>query len=186
MFHNHDTAFAQFDPAITPAADNGPCTTLSAQTRVETERGWVAVQNLRAGDAVATYDGGFVPITAIRPTGVTSAMVHVPGGVLSTCSDVALPGDSHVVLDLPGQSALVTVPLNALCGWRGIRPTLQGAAELSTIHFDSEELIYAQTGLLIHAAPDTTPFFTRLSYGDTRAKLTLLAAGFGAPDTAAA
>ena len=162
MFHNHNTAFAQFDPAITTTPTPDPRTTLSGETMVETRQGWVAARTLRAGDALATLDGGFAPITAISTPQISSAMVRVPGGALSNCSDVILPGNVHVALKLPAhlsQAPVVTAPLSALCGWQGIRLTLAGAAELATLHFDTEELIYAQTGLLIHSAPDTETFF---------------------------
>lgn len=189
MFHNHTTAFVDFNAAITPAPSPAAQTTLSGETLVETLHGWVAARTLRAGDALATLDGGFVPITAIRTPEITSAMVRIPGGALSNCSDVMLPGNVHVGLDLPGHisdAPLVTAPLNALCGWNGIRPTLSGAAELATLHFDTEELIYAQTGLLIHASPAGDTFFERLSYGETCAKIALLQARLGQPDSVAA
>lgn len=189
MFHNHNTAFAAFDPALTTAAASAAQSTLSGETMVETPQGWVAAHTLRAGDALATLDGGFAPITAISTSNVTGAMVRIPGGALSNCSDVVLPGDVHVGLELPNHvsdAPFVTVPLSALCGWQGIRPTLVGAAELATLHFDTEELIYAQTGLLIHAAHSGETFFNRLSYGETRARITLLQARLGQPDTVAA
>lgn len=189
MFHNHTKAFAQFEPAIIPAAPAAARTTLGGDTLVETAQGWVAVRSLRVGDALATLDGGFAPITAITTPDMTGPLVCVPGGALSNCSDVTLPGDVHVGLDLPGHihdAPLVTAPLNALCGWRGIRPTLAGATDLATLHFETEELIYAQTGLLIHAAPGGETFFERLGYGETRAKIALLQARLAQPQRVAA
>lgn len=189
MFHNHASAFARFDPAITAPADLTPRLTLSGQTRVETAQGWVAARTLRAGDVLATLDGGFAPITAISTPDISGPMIHVPGGTLSACSDLILPGEAHVAL-MPSprlsEAPIVSVPLRALCGWRGIRPTLFGAAELATLHFETEELIFAQTGVMIHAAPADSPFFPMLSYGDTRALLALMDERFGRPDTAAA
>lgn len=189
MLHNHNTAFAQFDPAIIAAPAPDARTTLSGETMVETRQGWVAARTLRAGDSLATLDGGFAPITAITAPQITSTMMRIPGGALSNCSDVILPGNVHVALDLPAhlsQAPVVTAPLSALSGWQGIRPTLAGGAELATLHFDTEELIYAQTGLLIHSAPSTETFFEQLSYGETRAKLALLQSRFIQPDSIAA
>jgi len=189
MFYNHTTDFAQFNTALTPAPALAAHCTLSGETMVETQQGWVAARTLRAGDALATLDGGFAPISAITKPDITNAMVHIPGGALSNCSDVVLPGDVHVGLELPAHvsdAPMVTAPLSALCGWRGIRPTFAGSSELATLQFDTEELIYAQTGLLIHAAPIGETFFERLNYGETRAKITLLQARLGQPDTIAA
>ena len=48
-------------------------------------------------------------------------------------------------------------------------------------------MIYAQSGLLIHAAPNTgDTFFPRLDYGNARAMLAASAGKFGQPDTVAA
>lgn len=191
MFQNHSTAFAEFQAAIpaAPLSISGSQTTLSGETLVETPHGWVAARTLQTGDALATLDGGFVPITAITTPRVTSAMVHIPGGALSNCSDVMLPGHVHVGLDLPAHlsdAPLVTAPLNALCGWNGIRPTLSGTATLATLHFDSEELVFAQTGLLVHAAPRSNPFFEQLSHGETCAKIARLQAQMAQPHCVAA
>ena len=189
MFLNHDTAFTTFTPAITAGLPDHSAT-LSAQTRLETPRGWASVDSLCVGDKVATLDGEFACITAITHPMRRAPLVQVPGGVLSTCSDVALPADAHVALTPPArwsQAPVVSVPIKALSGWNGIRPTLFAGPDLATLHFADEEMIYAQTGLLIHACdPATQPFFARLSYGDTRALLALMDGKMPAPDAAAA
>ncbi|MEQ3710616.1 MAG: hypothetical protein ABNH38_03930 [Tateyamaria sp.] len=189
MFLNHDAAFTTFAPTVHP---NFPqyTATLSAQTRLETTRGWASVDDLIAGDRVATMDGGFATITAIAHPKQRAPLVHVPGGVLSTCSDVALPADGHIALTPPArwsQAPVVSVPIKALSGWNGIRPTLFAGPDLATLHFEEEEIIYAQTGLLIHAFDATAvSFYPTLNYGDTRALLALLDGKMPAPDAAAA
>ncbi|MBY5932282.1 hypothetical protein KUV51_04655 [Tateyamaria omphalii] len=186
MFLNHDTAFADITPVSTPSI----CATLTAHTVLETETGWRTVDALQVGDAVATLDGGFAEITAIKNPSRTSPLVHVPGGVLSTCSDISLPADAHVALHTPSgwmDAPVVSVPVKALSGWRGIRPTLFHGPDLAELHFADEEMVYAQSGLLIHAAPSTgDSFFPRLDYGNARAMLAASAGKFGQPDTVAA
>ena len=131
MFLNHDAAFTTFAPAMTPAAPQYTAT-FSAQTRVETRSGWASVDTLCAGDAVATLDGGFAEITAISHPKRATPLVHVPGGVLSTCSDVALPADTHVALTPPARwsdAPVVSVPLRALSGSRPCHTAPGGRGE---------------------------------------------------------
>ena len=190
MFLNHDAAFTTFAPATRPARRRDARATLSAQTRIETPRGWISVDAAMAGDRVATLDGGFATITAISRPKMTAPLVHVPGGVLSTCSDVALPADARVALTPPARwsdAPVVSVPLRGLSGWRGVRPTLFAGPDLATLHFAEEEMIFAQSGLLIHAHDGTAQgSFRKLGYGDTRALLALSEGKMTQPDAAAA
>lgn len=189
MFLNHDAAFTTFTPAVSPALPDHMAT-LCAGTRVETRNGWATVDQLSAGDAVATLDGGFATLTAISHPRRTSPLVHVPGGALSNCSDIALPADTRIALTPPArwcEAPVVSAPLKALSGWRGIRPTLFAGPDLATLHFADEEMIYAQSGLLIHAHASAAPtFFRTLGYGDTRALLALIEGKMVRPDTVAA
>ncbi|KIC48535.1 hypothetical protein [Tateyamaria sp. ANG-S1] len=186
MFLNHDAAFAD----ITPIAAARISATLTAHTMLETDAGWRTVDALKAGDAVATLDGGFAEITAITKPDHGAPLVHIPGGVLSTCSDVSLPADAHIALHAPAgwsDAPVVSAPVKALSGWRGVRPSLFHGPDLAELHFADEEMIYAQSGLLIHAAPSTgDTFFPRLDYGNARAMLAASAGKFGQPDTVAA
>ncbi|WP_147105939.1 hypothetical protein [Tateyamaria sp. syn59] len=186
MFLNHDTAFAH----VTPVAATRISATLTAHTLLETEAGWRSVDALQAGDAVATLDGGFAEITAITKPDRAAPLVHIPGGVLSTCSDISLPADAHIALHAPAgwsDAPVVSIPVKALSGWRGVRPSLFRAPDLAQLHFADEEMIYAQSGLLIHAAPSHgDSFFPRLDYGNARAMLAASAGKFGQVDTVAA
>ncbi|MFL4470883.1 hypothetical protein ACERZ8_13685 [Tateyamaria armeniaca] len=189
MFLNHDAAFTTFSPAMQSSLPDHTAT-LSAQTKLETPRGWASVDALSVGDRVATMDGGFATITAISHPKRRAPLVQVPGGVLSTCSDISLPADAHIALTPPArlsQAPVVSAPIKALSGWNGIRPTLFAGPDLATLHFADEEMIYAQTGLLIHAFDARTDsFFPTLNYGDTRALLALMDGKMPGPDAAAA
>lgn len=167
---------------------------LLAGSLVETERGWRPVETLARGARVATYDGGFCPIVRVERHHVWPAaeaeVIHVPGGALDNCSDFSL---------LPGQHLLVTsdvaedvldcagalIPASALVGYRGItRQGLLRPAEVLSLRFDSEEIVYVNSGALIHCAaegPETaearSAFFEVLDEARAEAMLALMAAG---------
>lgn len=187
MFLNHTAAFTDFTAA--KIIETAPALTLGADTMLETPAGWLPVEQLAAGDAVATLDGGFTPIQSIADS-TSAPMIHVPGGTLSACSDCSLPVHTRVALEQPahlGDAPVVSVPLLALVGWRGIRHAVTHAAGLATLTFDDEEMIFAQTGLLLHAAtPNQDSFFERLDHDQTRTLLTRIEGKMIAPECAAA
>ncbi len=187
MFLNHTTAFDTFAP-ITADAALGHAIQATANTLFETETGWRPLHALQAGDAVATLDGGFTQIRSVTP-GAPVPMIHVPGGALGACTDVLLPATASVALDVPAtvcETPILSVPLRALCGWNGIRHAVDATDTLTTLTFDDEEMVFAQTGLLLHTDNALPGFFERKSYGETRALLALWAGHLPAPDYAAA
>lgn len=187
MFLNHQTAFDTFAPVTTENALRHTITA-TASTVLETAQGWRPVSDLQAGDRVATLDGGFAEITGIA-NAAPAQLVRVPGGTLSACSDITLPADCHVALPLPAtvsEAPVVSVPLKALIGWSGIRPAMFRASDLATLIFAEEEMVYAQTGLLLHAADQEPGFYARKTYGETRALLALMDRRMPAPDLAVA
>lgn len=187
MFLNHETAFQTFAP-VTPIAAPGHSITASGSALLETETGWKPAHALKAGDSVATLDGGFASIRSVSAS-TSTQLIHVPGGTLGACTDVLLPATASVALHLPASvsdAPVVSVQLQALCGWRGIRRA-PGICETEvTLTFDNEEMVYAQTGLLLHTDNAMPGFFQRKSYGETRALLALWSGRLPAPDYAAA
>lgn len=185
MFLNHTTAFAAFAP-LTQARNNAQ---VGAAALLETDAGWRRADTLIPGDAVATVDGGFSAIIDVTQT-TPKDMIHIPAGTLQTCSNVTLPGTARIALTPPThlhEAPLVSVPLQALVGWKGIRPAFPASAPGVTLTLADEEMIYAQTGLMVHAGThDGTGFFETLTYGDTRALLTAIEGRMIAPDRAAA
>ena len=187
MFLNHDAAFETFAP-VTPVSALGHRLTLTASTLIEAERGWLCAAELTSGDSVATLDGGFAELRAVE-TAPDAPLIHIPGGTLSTCSDAVLPADTHVALDMPAafsDAPVVSVPLQALVGWRGIRRAENECAPCVTLMLRDEELVYAHTGLLLHAGTAAPGFYERKSYGETRALLALMDGTMPAPDLATA
>jgi hypothetical protein len=131
---------------------------LTAGTRVETSTGWRAVETLRMGDLVHTWDGGLRPIMAIdrAQVGPRDQMpcICIPGGVLDTCSDLILPARQPVLLETHGDdrlpdAACVLVPALALVGWQGITRLTPAAVELITPVFEAEEILWANSGALL-------------------------------------
>ncbi len=197
MFLNHGQAFAQFAPADTAdAAAKPPVPPLPRRhepsafrsgTLLETPSGWRPVETLTAGDRVATLDGGFAELTGVRRHRIAPGSArasHVPAGSLNTCSDMILTAGQHVALIEPEcetlfQAPRVLAPAAALCGFRGITSVAgYSDIEATQLTFENEEIVYAQTGALIHVpAQGGDPFFRILGYGETRALLALLNRG---------
>lgn len=190
MLLSHDTAFARFaavTPALTPAVPGLPAGTL-----LETETGWSAIEDIRAGDRVATIDGGFCKVTAAHAvTAAPAPLWCIPGGTLGTCSDLLLPEGHFLALNGPDCRRLfglptVLAPVAALAGFAGIHKRPAAPLPAHALRFAEEEVVWAQTGARI-LMPGETParHFHRLDYGQTRALLMLRSGGNLAPDLAA-
>ncbi|MBJ6373300.1 Hint domain-containing protein [Sedimentitalea arenosa] len=199
MLLNHSQAFASFLPS--DIAPRKPAQTMPRRvelsavkdgTMLETPTGWRRVEELSAGDQVYTLDGGFTELTGTRSHRLapgTARMMHVPAGALNNCSDLILTAGQHVAMIEPECETLfgapcVLVPAAAMAGFRGIHAlTAFGETTATELTFDTEEIVYAQTGALLHVASGTTdPFFRTLGYGETRALLTMLNGGHLALD----
>ena len=175
---------------------------LVAGTLVETDTGWQPVESLAIGQLVQTWDGGLQPLMRLERQRVApnARLLQVPGGVLSTCTDlVVLPGQ-HLLVETGAAAELLDcdtalVPAAALEGWRGVAPHRPRLGfDVVTLAFEAEEIVFANTGALLHcAAADArtsahttgraetsapqSGFFTVLDRDRARALL-----GFGAPD----
>lgn len=166
-----------------------------AGSLVETEAGWRPVERLASGMRVATWDGGFSPVVRVERRRLWPAagaeVIHVPGGALDTCAEFSLLPGQHVFLVsavaaevLGAEGALVSA--SALVGHHGIarRPLLR-PAEVLTLHFADDELVYVNSGALIHCAADGAEgrpaaagsgFFDVLNAEQAEAMLALIAA----------
>ena len=183
MFLNHTK---DFTPNL--VTDAAPVCALDAATLLETPQGWRNAATITVGDVVATLDGGFAKVTRTGRRIEIGRMLHVPHGALDNCTDLLLPEDQHVALctDLH-EAPYVLARVGDMVGFRGIRPVPQATGHLTvTLGFYEEEIVFAQTGALIHApAAANTSYFKRLPYGETRATLILLQNGLCGPDMAA-
>ncbi len=134
---------------------------LVAGTMVETAQGWRTAETLRRGDLLHSFDGGLVRIVALdrrwlQPGG-RSSLIHVPGGAFDCCSDVLLAEDQHLLVNTLHDASLpdamdVLIPAAALAGHHGARRiTPHEATEVITPVFEGEEVLWANSGLRLHA-----------------------------------
>lgn len=185
MHLKHETAFAQFTAA--PQLQPG----LTAGTRIETPNGWIQVQDVTAGTQVATFDGGFRPVTHIARQPDATSLWRIPGGAMGTCADLLVSEGQHLALTDPICRRLfglpmILAPVLALAGHCGIHRIPNKSAPLYRLSFAEDEVLWTQTGALILAdtdGPDTS--YRKLSYGETRALLLMMPDHTYTPDLAA-
>jgi hypothetical protein len=191
MFHPSPDAFILASPALPSGrvlADDllqANAVGFSARTLVETECGWRPVGGLTAGTRLATLDGGFVDLIGVRRTPAKpiapASSVLVPGGALGNCDDVILGAAQRVLLPtgpaepvLDAAFALVTAA--ALAGHFGIRRVVTEDC-LYRLDFASEEVVWANSGLLLHCPAGVDAGFLRLDGNQARALIGLLEDG---------
>jgi hypothetical protein len=137
-----------------------PVTTgLVAGTLVETATGWRAVEYLSIGDAVHTLDGGLARILGLDRRALhpdqAAALLLILGGTFDACSDLMLLQGQHILLDTLddpdlGGAAFAFVPAAALASAGAHRAHLHAPVEIVTPLFADEEVIYANSGVLLH------------------------------------
>jgi hypothetical protein len=195
MFMHSNTAFAQAQPVdldILLHTQSRARGGLVAGTRLEAADGWRPVERLMRGDAVYTLDGGLRQIIEIKREDLTPArQLIVPGGALDNCAEMTLLPGQHVLLEAEIAedafgSPLVLLPAAALAGYRGIHwQEGRERVEIVTLGFDEDELVYGNTGALLHC-PSTarmgeqvtrSNFFTVLGMEQARAMVGILAHG---------
>lgn len=137
---------------------------LTTGTMVETDRGFFDVVHLIEGMKLYTYDGGLVELLSVaRPalTGARTLGVRVAPGQLDNDAALILPAAQHVLVETGRFDETVGAPLalarvGALVGLEGFAPSAVRDKELVTLGFAEEEVIYAQSGTLIHCTGQTT------------------------------
>ena len=136
-----------------------------AGTRVAGSPGWQAVEKLDEGDLVLTFDHGMQPIvdiqreTLVMPNSTLPGAQHpvlVPSGTINNQREIwlmpeqGLLVESDVAVDAMGDPFSV-VPSRALLGFRGVRTAVPGETlEVTTLAFEQDEVIYAESGLLMY------------------------------------
>ena len=160
-----------------------------AGTMVETATGWRGVETLRMGDRVQSLDGGLAKVLGVDRRTLRAemgqALIAVPGGAFDACSDLQVLPGQHLLLDTLGDKALpddafALIPALALEGCDGCtRRHAVRDIEVITPMFATEEIIWANSGLLIHCPGIATgaghrpasDFFPRLDVMQARALL---------------
>lgn len=211
MFVSAPRFAARLAPGAAPRASNDPSAPrlrlrlpaagLVAGTLVETAAGWQPVETLAIGQAVHTWDGGLQPLVRLERRRIApgASLVAVPGGVLSTCSEMLLLPGQHILVETGAAAArldrdMVLVPAAALDGYQGAaRRSLRAGIDVIVPAFETEEVVFANTGALVHcagadrpSAPTQSTFFTALDADAARALLGLAPALPPAPEAAVA
>lgn len=160
--------------------------------RVATALGWRAVDAMAPGDLVLTFDGGLQPVTKITRTPVWSgeaAMpkalwpLHVPAGALGNSADLNLLPRQYVMIESDAGEDIFGDPFSliqasVLKDVAGVEPVLPDLAqEAVTLHFESDQVIFDQSGVLYHC-PSTagltgmiSPTYQALSAADAETLL---------------
>lgn len=134
-------------------------------TRVASNLGWGAVDDLNIGDKVLTFDHGMQSIVDIQREALVAPdevvpnghrPILVPDGALINRKDIWLAPDqgilveSDAVTDALGDPFAV-VPSRALEGLKGIRSaSLVDRLDVITLTFEQDEVIYMEGGMLAH------------------------------------
>ena len=140
---------------------------LLSGTRVATPSGWRPVEAIAVGDEVMTFDAGFQPVTALArallwtPIEACPEELHpitVPAGLLGNRTPLRLLPDTGVMLEsdlaeeLTGDPFAV-IPAHALLACPSVSRTCpEGYAEVISLGFAGEHLVYAEGGALLHCA----------------------------------
>lgn len=149
---------------LPPAAPAPRAAGVAAATLVDTETGWRPAGSLRRGDRVETWDGGLRRLTFVERVWLHPALcpqarlVRIPGGVLDLCDDLLLPPQQHLLLTDDIAEAVLgdpraLVPAAALVGHFGAAwVACERPVEIVRLGFAEEEVIFANTGAMIHCA----------------------------------
>lgn len=179
MFTRFDTDFAAHTPVSTRMQAT---TTLSDTTLVETQHGWRGAGLLQAGMEIATLDGGFKPVAWVKRRSVYDAPFQIPAGALNNCTETHLPGDTLIGQIAPvafhhACSDYLSLPLAALEGQFGITRSRGDHGVIYEVGMEDEEMIWTNTGLLVHARSTASNFFQTLAPQMSRHFVTGLVTG---------
>ena len=141
------------------------CRGIARGTLIVAEDGMRAIETLKVGDSVRTFDNGWQPIVAIRRTLLTPDLQDdadtptpftIPAGTLGNVRAITVMPDQGLMVgsenacDVMGDPFAV-VPVQALEGQCGItRSAPARQTELFVLVFASEEVVYSDGGQLLH------------------------------------
>ncbi|MCC6304873.1 MAG: Hint domain-containing protein, partial [Rhodobacteraceae bacterium] len=150
-----------------------------AGSLVATEAGWRPVETLRPGVRVATFGGGLCPVASLTrlslPAG--TVLVHVPGGSLSACADLALLPDQPVLLPTGPAAGVMGeahafLRARALVGRFGVGRLVPGAAlEVVRVGLATLEALWINTGVLLASEGADDGFYPLLGAQEAEAML---------------
>jgi Hint domain len=142
----------------TESGEPAPLHGLLADTPVATPGGWRRAIDLRAGDAVLSFEHGPQRIERLEQSLIITPakrLVRLPAWALDNRADLVLLPEQMVLIEADLAEALygdpfALIPAAALEGWRGIA-CLPPVPELVVVRltFSVPEVIYASRGLLL-------------------------------------
>lgn len=131
---------------------------LVAGNRVATERGWVPVEQIKAGDRVMTFDNGLQTVTGVtrrlypygRPDARALPLVVVPAGTLGNQRAMLMVPEQPVLVesDLAEQlfgDAFAPVRASALTALPGVTAMLpEDSVTVVTLGFEDDQAIFVE------------------------------------------
>ncbi len=172
----------EFENTIVLPAPAGADIILGDTAMLDTPNGWTSPTLLKPGMDVATLDGGFTLIRSIERVQHEPGLFFIPEGALGNCNALHMPGEAHIGFEAPlsyseAQSDHLSLPVSALEGHFGVRRATSDVGQMYRMTLAEEEMVWTNTGCLLHARSAGASFFHTLSFGQARAFLTLLEAG---------
>ena len=159
-------------PGLAQVDLTGPDAGLVEGTMIATEHGWTAVENLRPGDRVVTFDNGLQPLRRLNKSTLWTAQTGAPRATWPLSVPARALGNRSDMLLMPHQAVLIEsdqaaemfgdpfmlVSASVLEGYHGIdRVPPQRQIVLIAMEFDGDEVVYANGTVLVHcAAPRLT------------------------------
>lgn len=128
-------------------------------TRIATNLGWRPVEAIAAGDLVATFDSGPRPVTAVTRERIamsrSAPLLAIAPGVIGNTREMVMLPNQPVMIESDTAELLLgdpfaVVPAITLDGVEGVtRLTPTTYAEVIKLHFNDDEIIYAEGGALL-------------------------------------
>ncbi|WP_172296624.1 Hint domain-containing protein [Pseudoruegeria sp. HB172150] len=149
---------------------SGPASGLAAGTMVATAMGWRPVEAIARGDLVLTFDRGMQPVKNltkslawVEPDGCPASQwpLLVPANAIGNAQSMLLLPDQLVMLESDSAEILYGDPFTLisasdLAGFRDIqRICPEGPVESVMLHFEHDEVVFAQNGALVFCAGNT-------------------------------
>jgi hypothetical protein len=157
---------AEFLPHKPPLRETG----LLAGAMVANQRGWAAVETIRPGDMVLTFDHGMQCVLETRSLqvqrplrqGAKAFSMFVPKGAIGNRSDLQVMPLQEVIFESDKAETLygdpfVLMPALMLDGYNGIckRPIEDGVS-MTVLVFASEQIVHTNGGMLALAPRQIT------------------------------
>lgn len=142
----------------------GAMTGIVTGTRVATSQGWCDADTIRAGDMVMTFDSGLRRVIKVERRPLWSGDGPVPERFWPILVPVGMIENAQPVMLLPRQGVLLEsdlaeaalgdpfalIPAVALEGGAGVeRVCPNDLIEVVSLHFDSDQVIFAEHGALL-------------------------------------